>query len=79
MREMLKGNYVKPVSVSIKDDIAEVGLHIIIDNGKRISNVSEMVQKSVKEAIQSMTGIAVSKVNIVIAGVYFEDSATEVK
>ena len=79
MREMFKGNYVKPVSVTIKDDIAEVGLQIIINSGKRISNVSEMVQKSVKEAIQSMTGIAVSKVNIVIAGVNFADSAAAVK
>lgn len=79
MRNMLKGNYAKPITVSIKDDIAEIGLQIIINSGKRISNVSEMVQKSVKEAIQSMTGIAVSKVNVVIAGVNFANSAATVK
>ena len=79
MRNMLKGNYSKPISVSIKDDIAEIGLQIVINSGKRIGNVSEMVQKAVKEAIQSMTGIAVSRVNVVIAGVNFANSAAAVK
>ena len=44
---------------------------------KKIGSVSEMVQKAVKESIQSMTGIAVSKVNVVIAGVNFPNSAAQ--
>lgn len=34
-------------------------------------SVAEKVQKSIKEEVQSMTGITVSKVNVIIAGINF--------
>ena len=70
-----KGQSVKPVLVEIEDDIAQITLHVNIDGGCKIPSVTEKVQKSVKEAVQSMTGITVSKVNVIIEGVRFAESA----
>jgi len=66
-----KGQIQKNVSVCLNDELAEVTVQMIIKNGYRIGAVSERVQKAVKEAIQSMTGITVSKVNVVIAGIAY--------
>lgn len=66
-----KGQMPKPVAVVLNDDIAEVTVNIVIKNGFRIGNVAESVQKAVKESVQSMTGITVSKVNVVITGISF--------
>ena len=66
-----KGQIPKPVSVILNDDIAEVTVNIVIKNGFRIGTVAESVQKAVKESVQSMTGITVSKVNVVITGISF--------
>ena len=71
----VKGQIPKTVSVAIKDDLAEIEVQIIIKNGYRIGSVSESVQRSVKESVQSMTGITVSKVNVVIAGIDFAKAA----
>ena len=40
-------------------------------NAVTIGSVAENVQKSVKESVQSMTGITVSKVNVIITGISF--------
>ena len=39
------------------------------------SVVSERIQRSVKEAVQNMTGIVVAKVNIFVVGIDFEEKA----
>lgn len=67
-----RGQFAKPVSVVLNDELAEVELHLILQKGCRIPVVSENVQNAVKESIQSMTGIAVSRVNVVIDGITFE-------
>ena len=66
---------VKPVSVEITDEIAEITVNVILTGGYKIPVVAENVQKSVKESVQSMTGITVSKVNMVVAGVRFPENA----
>ena len=41
---------------------------------KKIRNVAQSVQSNVKEAVQNMTGRLVSKVNVIVAGIDFEES-----
>ena len=67
-----KGQSVKPVSGEINDEIA---VNVILAGGYKIPAVAEKVQKSIKESVQSMTGITVSKVNMVVAGVRFPEAA----
>lgn len=65
-------SFPKAVSISLNDDMAEITLRLILKQGVKIPVVSERVQRAVKESIQSMTAITVSKVNIVVEGIAYE-------
>ena len=45
--------------------------------GVKIPELAEKVQAAVKEAVQNMTGIAVSHVNIEISDIIFEKMGSE--
>lgn len=62
-----------PVSVKNLGGVIEVTVKIIVNNNVNVSRVSVNVQNSVKDSVQSMTGIPVSKVNVVVDGVEFDD------
>lgn len=51
----------------------EITVYICVDKDAKIRSVAEAVQANVKEKIQSMTGTAVTKVNVSICDIYFED------
>ena len=68
----------KSVAVTLRDDIAEVELHLILNGEVKIPIVSEKVQRAVKDAIQSMTRVTVSKVHVVIEGINFSAAAAAV-
>lgn len=63
----------KPVTVELVDGIAEITVSIAARYGCKIPAVSEKVQQSVKTAVQNMTGITVSKVNLVVVGVVMDE------
>ncbi len=58
-----------PVVVDMKDGIAEITVHLVVDFGTRIPMIAEKVQENVKSSVQNMTNIAVSRVNLMISGV----------
>ena len=66
-----------PVGIELNGDIATVNICLDLYQGVSIPDVSLAVQNSVKSAIQSMTGITVSKVNIVVQGIAFESESGE--
>lgn len=68
-----KNSVVKPVTVSLNDDLASLCVYILIKNSAKIPTVAQKVQETVKESVQNMTGITVSKVDVVIAGVVFDN------
>ncbi|MEG1773942.1 MAG: Asp23/Gls24 family envelope stress response protein [Oscillospiraceae bacterium] len=73
LRGMLaKRHLPRSVGIALSDDIAVIDLQLILRDGTRISSISERVQQSVKESVQSMTGITVSKVNVTISGIHFD-------
>jgi uncharacterized alkaline shock family protein YloU len=69
----------KPVRITLADGIAQIELHLILKEGARIPSVCERVQTTVKEAVQSMTGIAVSRVDVVVDGVMLLKAVANVK
>lgn len=78
----LKGWIVKkqsprPIVIDLSDDIASIDVHVNLKAGYKIPEVSEKIQMAVKEAVQNMTGIAVSHVNIEIADIIFEEPASQ--
>ena len=72
---LMKKQTAKPIVIDLTDDVASIDIHVILKSGTKIQEVSENIQAAVKEAVQNMTGIAVSKVNINVAGIDFGTAA----
>jgi uncharacterized alkaline shock family protein YloU len=65
-------NLSKGVRVEVFENNVDVDLALNLDYGYSIPKTSEKVQERVKTAIENMTGLNVSGVNIRIAGVNME-------
>ena len=63
-----RANVQSPVTVEMRDGTAEITLEIVAAFGARIPAVAEKVQENVKSAVQNMTNVTVSRVDLVIAG-----------
>lgn len=61
-----KNNLIK---VKLMGDVVEITLAVIIKQGHKVAMVAESIQNSVKSSVQSMTGITVSRVNVIISGI----------
>ncbi len=66
---------IKPILVQLSEDVAEITVSLIVKYGFRIPSLCEKVQENVKNSVQSMTCITVSKVNVVITGVAQDTAA----
>lgn len=77
--EMLgaKKNPSKGVKVDMGDGSVSIDLYIVVDYGVRIPELSWEIQESVKNNVETMTGLDVLKVNIHIEGVSFEKEIAE--
>ncbi|MGI5891372.1 MAG: Asp23/Gls24 family envelope stress response protein [Bacillota bacterium] len=70
--EMLgKKNMTKGVKVEVGTEKAELDIYIIVEFGVAIQKVAQEVQESVKTAVETMTGLQASAVNIHVQGVTF--------
>ena len=72
LKDLLEASIQPPVAVDMRDGTAELTLHLIMASGARIPAVAENVQENVKSAVQNMTSVTVSRVNLVIAGLAAE-------
>ena len=66
-----KKNYTKGVKVDISDNKSvKIDVNIIVEYGTRIPEVAFEIQTKVKKAVETMTGLKVSSVNVNIQGVH---------
>lgn len=65
---------VKAVKVMALDNEIRIQIYIRVKSGVNIQTVSAAIQRSVKNAVQSMTGKVVSKVCVCIQGIDFENT-----
>lgn len=69
----------KPVSRGVKVDVQEntatIDIHVVVRYGVRIPDVAWNIQEKVKEAVETMTGLEVLRVNIHIDGINIEKDA----
>ncbi|MBQ7203529.1 MAG: Asp23/Gls24 family envelope stress response protein [Eubacterium sp.] len=63
-----------PVRVIQNGDDINISIYLNLEPNQKIRNVAQSVQSNVKEAVQNMTGRLVSKVNVIVAGIDFEES-----
>ncbi|MDA8235117.1 MAG: Asp23/Gls24 family envelope stress response protein [Clostridia bacterium] len=70
--EMLgRKNLSKGVKVEVGEKEAAIDLYVIVEFGTRIPEVASEIQANVKQAVESMTGLAVVEVNVHVQGVAF--------
>ncbi len=62
----------RAVTVELNNDVADVTVSLVVSYGAKIPEISEKVQKSVKEAVQNMTSISVGRVDVVVTGLSAE-------
>ena len=67
-------NLSKGVKVDVTEEHVSADLSLNIRYGYNIPSVSEQVQEKVSTAIENMTGLEVSDVNVAIAGVNMEQT-----
>ena len=68
----------KAVKVLSQDNDVKIQIGIRVKNGVNLQTVSMAIQRSIKNAVQSMTGKVVTKVNVAVQGIDV-DAPNEVK
>jgi len=67
-----KKNFGKGVKIEVNENSVAAELHLVIKSGYKIPETSIKVQERVKAALETMTGLEVSEVNVVISGLATE-------
>ena len=70
-----KKNLAKGIQVEMEEEKVKVELSILMEYGHTIPEVGKAVQDSVKNAVESMTGLEVAAVNVAVSGIAFEKKA----
>lgn len=79
--EVLSGkkNLAKGIKVEAGEKEAKIDVNIIVEYGTRIPDVAFEIQNRVKKAVENMTGLTVSEVNVHVQGVDTTGSIAEEK
>lgn len=73
-----KRNNTKGVRVDMSSNSVNIDLYIVVDYGIKIPELAWEIQENVKNSVETMTGLKVSKINIHIEGINFDtDKADE--
>lgn len=72
-----KKNPSRGVKVEVGEKEAAVDVYVIVEFGVRIPEVAHEIQRNIKKAIESMTGLAVVEINVHIQGVSFPNEGKE--
>ena len=79
--EVLSGkkNLAKGIKVEVGEKDTKIDVNIIVEYGVRIPDVAFEIQNRVKKAVETMTGLNVTEVNVHVQGVDTESKDEEVK
>lgn len=79
--EVLSGkkNLAKGIKVEINEKTTKIDVNIIVEYGTRIPDVAFEIQNKVKKAVETMTGLNVTEVNVHVQGVNTDNAITEKK
>ena len=79
--EVLSGkkNLAKGIKVEINEKTTKIDVNIIVEYGTRIPDVAFEIQNKVKKAVETMTGLTVTEVNVHVQGVNTNNAIVEKK
>ena len=75
IRERIPGsrtNHGQGVSVEVGERQAAIDLELVAEYGVSIVDLAEAIRRNVIDAVESMTGLEVTEVNIAVSDVYLE-------
>ena len=77
--EVLSGkrNLSKGIKVEVEEKETKIDVNIIVEYGSRIPDVAFDIQNRVKSAVEGMTGLKVTAVNVHVQGVNAENNDDE--
>lgn len=64
-------NLAKGVKITVGQKEVKIDLNIVIEFGVKIPKVALDVQKRVQSAVETMTGLTVTQINLNITGIHF--------
>lgn len=67
----------KGVKVESVNGALKINVYICVEKNANVKAVAEKVQSEVKEKIQTMTGTAITKVNVTVADITFPQAEEE--
>ena len=73
-----KKNFGKGIKVEVTEQQTKIDIYVIIEYGYAIPKVADNIQKEVKAAVQTMTGLDVIEVNVHVVGVEIKKAAGEI-
>ncbi len=65
----------KSVKVENVNGAIDITVYICTDESANVKEVSEKVQQNIKDKIQTMTGTAVTRINVVVTDIKFENDS----
>ena len=77
LRELMNSAAEKSVKVTLDGDATALDVYVNLFSGRRIPDVCTQVQQNVKTEVQSMTGKPITRVNVHVVGVTFEEPTGE--
>ncbi len=72
-----KKNLTKGVRVDIGEESVGIELAVIIRYGYKLHEVCANIQRSIKNAIETMTGLQVTQVNVSVQSISFEKTSAK--
>ena len=67
-----KKNLTKGVRVDLSEEEVGIDLSVIVKYGYKLHEVCYNIQKSIKNSIETMTGLRVTQVNVAVQSISFE-------
>ena len=76
---LFKRTTAKGIKIDLKDSEARLTISIIAEYGADIPRIADEVQENVKRAVEKMTGLVLSEVDVAVEGVYAEHKKQEAR
>ena len=70
---LLKSDCRSDIEINVNGESVEIALGVTVDAACRVKSVAEKIQQKVKDEVQNMTGIIVTRVNVNIDGIVFDN------
>ena len=74
-----KKNLSKGIKVDVGEKEVKIDVNIIVEYGARIPDIAFEIQNRVKKAVETMTGLTVTSVNVHVKGVNIPEEKEEPK